>query len=69
MARPNEVFFTEYEGNLLGVVINHDAHAIRVWKLDGDKWVKGDHDALYEGSKVFGAKESDYPPLPAMVLP
>lgn len=66
MATGREVFFTEYEGHTLGVVINHDQHSVRVWKLDGFRWVEGDMDALYEGSKLPDAKQSDYPPLPGL---
>jgi hypothetical protein len=64
MPTGKETFFTEYDGDLLGVRIDHDKHAIGVWKLDGGKWVEGDMDALYEGTKQYDAKPSDYPPLP-----
>ncbi len=60
-----EVFFTEYEYETLAVVIDHDAESISVWRLAGDRWVEGNMDALYEGRKLYGAKESDFPPLPA----
>ena len=64
MPRGQEVFFTEYQGAFMGVVVDHDKHAITVSKLVDGKWVDGDMNALYDGYKLTTPKEADYPKLP-----